>query len=138
MFIINKILKIISITISVIILLICFYFVFCRVAAFFIFTPENLCEITVIKEIVTPDDKFKVIEYVLDCGATTPEYINVSIIKKDERLRKRTGNIFRASNSHSIDVELKDKNIIIRIKDKSQTIFFTEENFLNYSIQYIR
>jgi len=60
-----------------------------------LFSPQNLCGQTLIKEKVSPDGEFKAVAFFTDCGATTPYTANVSVLKASEELPDGKGNVFR-------------------------------------------
>jgi hypothetical protein len=59
----------------------------------------NPCANSQITEDVSPDGKLKAVTFRRDCGATTKETVQVSILHADKSLPNEAGNIFVASGT---------------------------------------
>mgnify|MGYP002779653509 FL=1 len=55
------------------------------------------CENNIIRETSSPDNKWKAVAFSRDCGATTSESVQISILNEQETLNdEATGNVFIA------------------------------------------
>lgn len=58
------------------------------------FLVKDICSNEIVKELISPDNKTKVILFQRDCGATTDFSTQISIISAHEDLPNDGGNIF--------------------------------------------
>jgi hypothetical protein len=60
----------------------------------------DLCNNSIISQVPSPDNKYKIIIFTRDCGATTDFSTQVSLLPYKELLKNITGNIFVADSNH--------------------------------------
>jgi len=61
---------------------------------------SSMCDNQVLQEILSQDKKLKAVVFQRDCGATTGFSTQVSVIKADEKLQNKKGNVFSADTNH--------------------------------------
>ncbi len=61
---------------------------------------DTLCANSILEEIPSPDNKYKIVIFTRDCGATTGFSTQVSVIARDKDLRNKPGNIFIVDCDH--------------------------------------
>ena len=129
--------KKIYLTVGIIFISIILFISLPYVVNIFIFTNENLCSIEIVKELYTEDDEYKIVAYILDCGATASASSNVSIIENDKDIKNETGNVFVSHYSGFIDIDLKnDQTIMIKHNDNDKDIFLKKLNMLDIEFEY--
>lgn len=104
----------------------------------------NMCDNEIVKEVYSPDKKFKAIIFKRDCGATTGTSSQLTILKGDEELENQKGNTFVVDDGEIIKIkwenqqqltvyydslartfEMKDRREDIRVKYKRQRVYPT-------------
>lgn len=70
-------------------------FLICAISFSGCSTLDSLCGNMILEEIPSPDKKLKAVLFARDCGATTSESMQVSILDADENLDDNSvGNVF--------------------------------------------
>lgn len=83
---------------------------------YFTFQPSEMCGNHLIESKFSPNKKFKVLIFSRECGATTGNSTQISIVDYDDKLEKNdSGNIFIADYNHG---EAKMNGEIINVKTK--------------------
>lgn len=131
--------KIVILVSVIIVSVFCLYELSTIVIKRYVFNNDALCKITIQKAIITNEKNFRIVQYVLDCGATSAATLNVSILEVNKEPQKVRGNIFSAeSYLEAVDVTLlSDKTILISIQNRKQIILKAEKELLGYNIKYI-
>lgn len=99
--------------------------------AFFIFGPAILLGLSLvgnnpsvgndtIKELSSPNEKYKAYAFVRDGGATTSYSPQVSILKKSKSLGNSSGNIFIGYRSQYVDIKWEDDSTLVISYDCSE------------------
>ena len=74
----------------------------------------DLCANKQIAEAVSPNDKLKAVTFRRDCGATTKETVQVSILPTKKSLPNEAGNVFVASGEPIVVVRwISDRHLSI-------------------------
>lgn len=103
-----------------------------------IFTSCNFCQNTVIKEIPNLSSNVKAVQFKRNCGATTGDNVQVSIIKPSRFLNNKKGNIFIIKGSIH-DIYWKDVNtLVIYYSCKEEDIFYIKEKYDCFDIKYVK
>ena len=61
---------------------------------FILTRTARLCQVEIVKEQISPSGNSKAVLFQFDCGATTPFTSNVSILKTNEVVKYKSGNVF--------------------------------------------
>ncbi len=61
---------------------------------------ESMCSNEVLQEIPSPDNKLKAVVFQRDCGATTGFSTQMTIIKTNEKLQNKRGDVYSADTDH--------------------------------------
>ncbi len=61
---------------------------------------DSMCANEVLQEIPSPDNKLKAVIFKRDCGATTGFSTQITIIKTDEKLQNKRGDVFSVDTDH--------------------------------------
>ncbi|MBK9705879.1 MAG: hypothetical protein IPO77_02385 [Acidobacteria bacterium] len=107
------------------------------------------CGNEIIKEIIAPDQKYKVIIFQRDCGATTGYSTQISFMPANEKLPNKEGNIFSCDSDHGkapagpgggppVEVKWKEGNILEIIHDTDARIFFAANERSGVKIEYAK
>ena len=88
----------------------------------------------VIYEILSPDGKYKAVVFNRNFGATTAFNYQLSILKKDEKLKDKEGNVFISYSR--ISVGWKDDKTLLVTLSESKHIFKQIHDFYGISILY--
>jgi len=104
---------------------------------------NTTCLNEIIKEIYSPDEKYKAICFIRNCGATTDYSYHVSILKKKQVLPNKPGNVFICDSNHveftnfrQIKISWKSKNELIIDYPGSPGIFKKNKSYRNFLIIY--
>ena len=100
----------------------------------FITISCNLCANTIIKEIDLPDTSYKAIVFKRDCGATTSDSLQLSIIPRAEKLQNTDkGNICITDGSKLMCDIVSDDTILIKYTGR---LFLAKDNYGKLKIIY--
>ncbi|WP_231272664.1 DUF5412 family protein [Clostridium botulinum] len=98
----------------------------------------DICGNKIIKTINNYNNKYVVIGFIRDGGATTAFSPQVSILKKGEKFKDSTsGNVFIGNKSDYIDIEWKNETtLLIKYKCSEEDVMKKETKFKNINIEY--
>ena len=123
----KKKLKVFIIILTIVVVIIISFFILLN--TFFL----GFCSNLIIDSQSSPNNDFKAIVFVRDCGATTSSSLQVSILRKNKELKNSAGNIFVCTNSDFVKVNWKnDKKLLVT--HNSKDIFLKESKFKNIEI----
>ena len=95
----------------------------------------NLCANAQVAEYVSPDGNLKAVIFHRDCGATTKETIQVSIIPANKSLPNRAGNVFVADGTPIVVVRwITDHHL--NISGNASGAFKAERSFEDIQVTY--
>ncbi len=83
----------------------------CVLVGIFYFISRDMCGNDVVREVVSPDGKQKVVVFERSCGATTGFSTQMSIVQARKKLDNEGGNAFVADSSHGA-VEVNSRGVI--------------------------
>jgi hypothetical protein len=99
------------------------------------FNIAGTCGNTIEQEIISPDKHYKLVKFDRDCGATTSNSVQISVIGVNEKLENIAGNIFIA-DSDSVEMKwLSKTDILIRHRDSLQ-VFTKRDRIEGFTIHY--
>jgi len=91
------------------------------------FSFDNMCRTKYSSSVNSPDKKFKVMVFSLNCGAISDFSTQISIVKSEYKLKDDdTGNIFSGDSDHSL-AKMNDEVLDMNIKwinDKTVEIIY--------------
>lgn len=61
---------------------------------------RGMCGSDLQAEITSPDGELKAVVFQYDCGATTPFSTQISLLRADQELKNKPGNVFTATTDH--------------------------------------
>lgn len=102
----------------------------------FILFSCNLCENYIIKEVPNIHSGVSAVQFKRNCGVTTGNNIQVSIVKTNKALNNKKGNVFIIKGS-ILDMYWKDTNsLVIKYRCKDEDVFFKRDSLSKYNIIY--
>ncbi len=102
----------------------------------FITISCNLCANTIIKETDLPDTSYKAIVFKRDCGATTSDSLQLSIIPRAEKLQNTDkGNICITDGDTLLCEAVSGDTLLIKYTGR---LFSVKDNFEDITIIYER
>jgi hypothetical protein len=107
---------------------------------FSLFVCSSCTTFNDIKEIKpSPDGKFAAIAFIRNGGATTGYSPQISILKNNEKLGNKTGNIFIGAKSRYISVYWKNNStLVVQYNSPEDYIYKRVDKFHSIKIKYIR
>ena len=117
----------------------CVYFYKCFSFFFPLQTEES--NNTIIQEVSSPDNNWKAVMFMRNGGATTPFSYEVSLMKKEESLGNKIGNIWIADTGGKMgevqyEVRWEDKKTLLITIYGTPRIFKKEEKYKEITIRY--
>jgi hypothetical protein len=103
-------------------------------------SDASMCANGIVREDTSPDRRWKAVVFERDCGATTRESTQVSIVPAAAELPNESGNVFVAYVDPSlVRVSWTDPNsaIVSRPKLSKESVFLQEEKVKNVTITFV-
>jgi hypothetical protein len=108
---------------------------------------ENSCENQIVKSYTSPDNKYEVVLFQRDCGATTGFSTQVSIIETGRELPRKKGNIFIADDGDTpvslgswggplLEIKWMTQDKVIIEYPKGSRVFLNENRYKAINIEY--
>lgn len=97
--------------------------------------PDDICSNTIDSTMVSPNGKRKIVMFDRDCGATTGNSTQISLLSASKNLSNISGNIFVSDRGNVKMQWLSDKEILITYPS-DLTIFSRIDSFSDVSIRY--
>lgn len=97
---------------------------------------DGFCGNKILQTQYSPNQKYKLVVFERNCGATTAFSYQVSILEKDRDLKNATGNIFIIDKNSVITNWVNDKLINI-FYQKDSKVFYKENNFKGIHIKFV-
>jgi hypothetical protein len=112
------------------------FFVF-RSWLWYIFS-DTQCSYQIVKTIYTDDEKYKIVAFISNCGATTDFVTIVTILEKNMNLKNsNNGTIFAGRGEWEIDINWANKNLVITTNCPKENIRFQKDELKGIRIKYI-
>lgn len=101
----------------------------------FFFLPD-LCGNDEVREVVSPDGKFKAVKFRRSCGATTGYSTHVSILPASRQIPNKAGNILVVEDEPTIAIRWIDDRHLAISKGEAKTTFLQLPAFQGIQITY--
>ncbi len=98
---------------------------------------SSTCDNEIVKEIYSPDKKYKAILFKRDCGATTGTSSQLSILKADEELENKGGNTFVIDGGEIEKIEWHNLRQLTVHYDSLARTFEMKDRLGDISIKYV-
>ena len=97
---------------------------------------DSLCGNKILQTQYSPNQKYKLVVFERNCGATTAFSHQVSILEKDRALKNTTGDIF-VIDKNSININWVNDKMIHISYQKDSKVFHKENNFKGIHIKFL-